>query len=195
MKMRIFLIALCLCVGMSAMAQNRGHRGNRRAQAEQRGPQNIDMVVDTAIINSMQLEPALVNSVLELQAKKQEELKAAIIKMAQQNQGGQDGFNPESIAAMRKQMEDFKAGYRLSLRQLLGTDQYIVYLEKMIDKRPAMGEGRGGAPMGGNQRRMPNGGNWGQGQPGGGWGQGNPGGFDGGNDMNYGGGAGFGDND
>lgn len=188
MKLRMIITALCLCLGMCAMAQghgNRGNRGNRGGQQE--GARNMDMVVDTAIINSMDLEPELVASVLQLQAQKQEELKATLIKMAQQNQGGQGGFNPEAIAAMREQMEDFKSEYRMALRKLLGAANYITYLEKVIDKRPAMGPGMGN----GNPRRMQGGGNWGGGQMQGGFGGGQNGGW-GGQNGGFGGGEGFG---
>lgn len=167
---------------------NRGNRGNRGGQPE--GARNLDMVVDTAIINSMDLEPELVASVLQLQAQKQEELKATLIKMAQQNQGGQGGFNPEAIAAMREQMEDFKSEYRMALRKLLGAANYITYLEKVIDKRPAMGPGMGGN---GNPRRMQGGGgNWG-GQMQGGFGGGQMQGGWGGQNGGFGGGEGFGE--
>lgn len=190
MKLRLFLIALCLCVGMSAMAQNHNNRGNRGGNRENRSAQSLDMVVDTAIINSMDLEPELVSAVLTLQAQKAEELKALIIKMAQQRQGQQMG--PEAIAAMREQMDEFKFEYRMKFRKTIGVDNYITYLEKQLDKRPAMGasagqgmRGRmgGGAGMGQGMR-----GNWGGGDQGGNW--------DGGdqnNDWNNQNGGGFGE--
>lgn len=184
MKLRMIITALCLCMGVCAMAQGHGNRGNRAGRGAQSGPQNLDMVVDTAIINSMDLEPELIAAVLQLQAQKQEELKVVIIKMAQSRQEGQ-GFDQDAIAAMRQQMDDFKQEYRMALRKVLGAANYITYLEKQLDKRPAMG---GGMP--GGNRRMMQGGQ-------GGFGGGNRGGFGGGNwgqddDNNMGGG--FGDN-
>lgn len=190
MKLRLFLIALCLCVGMSAMAQNHNNRGNRGGNRENRSAQSLDMVVDTAIINSMDLEPELVSAVLTLQAQKAEELKALIIKMAQQRQGQQMG--PEAIAAMREQMDEFKFEYRMKLRKTIGVDNYITYLEKQLDKRPAMGAGAGqgmrgrmggGAGMGQGMR-----GNWGDSDQGGNWGGG-----DQNNDWNNQNGGGFGE--
>lgn len=189
MKLRFILTALCLCVGLSAMAQRNGNRGPRGGHNNT--PQrSLDMVVDTAIINSMDLEPEIVTAVLQLQAQKAEELKAKLIEMASQaqaNQGQGQGFNPEAIKAMREQMDEFKFEYRMKLRKVMGADNYITYLEKQLDQRPAMGPGAAGT---GNRRRMQGGqGNWGGGQGGFDGGQGNWGGNDGGfGGGNFGGG-------
>lgn len=153
MKLRMLISALCICMSICAMAQGPG-RGNRGGK-----PQSFDMVVDTAIINSMDLEPELVTAVLQLQAQKQEELKATLIKMAQSRQEGQ-GFDQEAIASMRQQMEDFKLEYRMALRKLLGTANYITYLEKQIDKRP---EAPRGNMRNGRGAQRPQGGGWNQG--------------------------------
>lgn len=172
MKLRMIITALCLCFGLCAMAQGHGNRSNRNNRGGER-PQNIDMVVDTAIINSMELEPEVVTAVLQLQAQKQEELKAILIKMAQSRKEGQ-GFDKEAIAEMRQQMDDFKLEYRMQLRKVLGTANYITYLEKQVDKRPAMRSDNAPDNRGGNRGR----GNWSQGA-----GQGNWGGNMGGNNW------------
>ena len=61
MKLRMIITALCLCLGLCAMAQGHGNRNNRNNRGGERS-QNIDMVVDTAIINSMELEPEVVTA-------------------------------------------------------------------------------------------------------------------------------------
>lgn len=172
MKLRMIITALCLCLGLCAMAQGHGNRNNRNNRGGERS-QNIDMVVDTAIINSMELEPEVVTAVLQLQAQKQEELKDILIKMAQSRKEGQ-GFDKEAIAEMRQQMDDFKLEYRMQLRKVLGTANYITYLEKQVDKRPAMRPDNAPDNRGGNRGR----GNWSQGA-----GQGNWGGNMGGNNW------------
>ena len=172
MKLRMIITALCLCLGLCAMAQGHGNRNNRNNRGGERS-QNIDMVVDTAIINSMELEPEVVTAVLQLQAQKQEELKAILIKMAQSRKEGQ-GFDKEAIAEMRQQMDDFKLEYRMQLRKVLGTANYITYLEKQVDNRPAIKPGNTHSNRGDNRTR----GNWGQGA-----GQGNWGGNMGGNNW------------
>ena len=177
MKTKIFLSVICLCLGFNAMAQRQRHNGHGGA------PQSMDMVVDTAIINTMNLDAELVASVLELQSAKAEELKATIIKMAQSRTPGQQP-TPEEIADMQAQISNYKAGYRADLRKLLGDENYITYLEKQVDKRPQMGGGPGSGANGNNRPRRGNWGgnqqgqgNWGQGQGQGNWG--NQGGFGG----------------
>lgn len=166
---------------------NRGNRGGNEGALR-----SMDMVVDTAIINTMDLEPEIVTKVLELQSKKAEELKAKIIEMASQAQANQgQGFDPKAIAAMREQMDEFKFEYRMAFRKIIGVDNYITYLEKVIDKRPAMGAGPG-AGAGQGMRR--GGGNFGGGFGGG---QGNWGGQGGNFGGGFGGeqGGGFGGDD
>ena len=135
MKLKVLICSLCLCFSMCAMAQNhsRSNRGNRGNEA----PRQFDTVVDTAIINSMELEPETISAVLQLQAQKQEELKAILIKMAQSRKEGQN-FDPQAIAEMRQQMDDFKLEYRMAFRKIIGTANYITYLEKQLDNRQSM---------------------------------------------------------
>lgn len=135
MKLKVLICSLCLCFSMCAMAQNhsRSNRGNRGNEA----PRQFDMVVDTAIINSMELEPETISAVLQLQAQKQEELKAILIEMAQSRKEGQN-FDPQAIAEMRQQMDDFKLEYRMAFRKIIGTANYITYLEKQLDNRQSM---------------------------------------------------------
>lgn len=164
MKLKMFFTVLCLCLGICGMAQDngRGHRGNRGAES----PKSFDMVVDTAIINAMELEPDMIAEVLQLQAQKQEELKAILIKMAQTRKEGQN-FDKQAIDDMRQQMDDFKLEYRMALRKILGTANYITYLEKQVDKRQAMRPGnthssRGNRARGSMNPGMgQNQGNWG----------------------------------
>lgn len=191
MKTKFFLTALCLCLACSAMAQRHGNRNNRNANDPQSTPHRIDMVVDTAIINSMNLEPEMVTAVLELQAQKSNELRAKLIEMATSRQQAQNQMpTPEEIAAMQTQIEEFKFEYRMKLRKILGVENYINYLEKQIDKRPQQPMGmntprRNGNNMNASSRNLGNGqdNNWGNGAP-----NGFGGGFD--SNDNFGGGFG-----
>ncbi|MCF0179503.1 MAG: hypothetical protein HUJ97_04570 [Bacteroidales bacterium] len=182
MKTKVLLTAMFICISFSAMAQ-RHQRNGQRGQ----GPQSLDMVVDTAIINSMNLDAEIQTAVLELQKTKADELKATIIKMASSQPQGQQP-TPESIAAMQKQIADFKTGYRSEFRKILGDENYIIYLEKQVDKRPQMGAGMGNAPRQrrGNFNGNPQGNNMNGGQGSWGGGQGNWGNAQGGFEGNGG---------
>ena len=182
MKTKYFLLTLALCCGMNAMAQR--HHDHNGPRGPQGGGHGFDMVVDTAIINHMDLEPEVIASVQELQQKKNEELKTVLIEMAGKRTPGQ-APSQEEIAEMREQIESFKLDYRMALRKVLGVENYITYLEKQVDKRPQMG-GRPGAGPNGRQRRG-NKGNFG----GGNFGGGQMGGF-GEGQANFGGNEGFG---
>lgn len=155
MKLKVLICSLCLCFSMCAMAQkhSRGNRGNSGNEA----PRQFDMVVDTAIINSMELEPETISAVLQLQAQKQEELKAILIKMAQSrnNNNGQN-FDPQAIAEMRQQMDDFKLEYRMAFRKIIGTANYITYLEKQLDNRQSMRPHNAPASRANRQRSFTN---------------------------------------
>lgn len=169
MKTKMILTSLLLVVGMSAMAQG-GPRGNRGG----RGGFNMDQVVDTAVINKLDLQPEVVAQVLELQASKADAIKEQMEKLGKRG----NNRNKEQREAMQKEREEFNAAYRAELRQILGDETYITYLEKMLDNRGMMGMprmnmngqgfGQGGFP--GGEGGFPGGGGFGGGFGGGGFG-------------------------
>lgn len=141
---RIFLLAcICMAVSLSAFAQNR-----QGGQGGQRGPRhNMDAVVDTAIINHMDLEAETLQKVLQLQSTKQAEQREMMGSL-RSNRGQR--MSEEDRNAMRTKMQDFTAQYRKDLRAILGDDLYISYLEKYCDRQAMMRMMRPG--MQGGQR-------------------------------------------
>lgn len=164
-----------ICAG--AVAQNR--QGNNNRQNNGRQFQHMS-VIDTAIINHMGLSEELLSQVLALQAKQQNMAKEQMSNMMSQRNQRMSEVDRKGMAEKMVQM---KATFRKELRELIGVDNYIAYLEKQIDTpRPAFGgrqmqmNGQGGQGQRGNwggQGGYPRGGNRG------GFG-GNQGGFDGG---------------
>lgn len=145
MKKLMMLAGLCLMVSISAVAQD--FQGNRQG----RGPRRqMDAVVDTAIINHMNLDEAVLQKVYQLQEAKAQEQRES---MGQTRQRGQR-MSEEDRQAFMDKMQAFKTQYRKDLRAIIGDDAYILYLEKSLDNR-AMNFMRGGQgrPMGG-QRPM-----------------------------------------
>lgn len=96
-----------------------------------------DSVVDTAIINKMQLEPELVAKIIDLQQAKQEEMKT---QMSQPQ--GRGRMSEEDRKAMMVRREAFTKKYRADLRSLMGDDIYVAYLEKMLDARQSFNMGQ-----------------------------------------------------
>jgi hypothetical protein len=165
MKKTIFSLTLCLLMSAGAvMAQDRRNSGNN----QRRAPQQMDAVVDTAVLNKMELEPQLLTQILELQTTKQAEQKATL-EAEKQSRTGADGkrqkLTDEQREARRQEQEAFTAGYRSQLRTLMGDALYIAYLERLVDARGMMrmpvrnnqnsGNQRGGDMPGGD---MPGGG-------------------------------------
>jgi hypothetical protein len=142
MKKKLMAIALCLMMGLTAvMAQD----NNNRRQQQRRAPQQMDAVVDTAVLNKMDIEAAVMEQILALQTTKQAEQKAQMEARRAANTGS-DGkrvkLTDEQREAQReanlKEEAEFKAGYRAQLRQLLGDETYIQYLERLVDARATM---------------------------------------------------------
>ncbi len=165
MKKTILSLALCIAMATTAaMAQD----SNRRNNTQRRAPQQMDAVVDTTVLNKMELEPQLLTQILELQTTKQAEQKATL--EAERTNRTADGkrqkLTDEEREARRQEQEAFKAGYRQELRTLMGDALYIAYLERLVDARGMMrtpvnrnnqnaGNQRGGDMPGGD---MPGGG-------------------------------------
>lgn len=171
MKKFLLLASLCLAICSGVSAQDfQGRQGGQRGQRGNR--MQIDMVVDTAIINHMDLSEEVLQQVYQLQEKKHAEQKEAMSSMKR----GQR-MNEEELKAFMDRQQEFNAQYRKELRALLGDEAYIAYLEKMLDRRPSFGMMRGRGQMGG-QRPMGGGDFGGQGFGGGGFGGGD--GFGGG---------------
>lgn len=167
MKKTLFLAGICLAMCLSAFAQN--ERGNR--PNGQRMRMNFDAVVDTAVINHIGLDDAVLQQVYQLQTTKQEEQRAMF-----QNNRRERGqrMTDEERKAMQEKRQAFTDQYRKDLRALIGDQLYITYLEKMLDRQSMMrfqrGNFGGGNPMGGQR----------QGGQRGGFGNDNGGGFGGG---------------
>lgn len=156
--MKKILLALCLCtLSLGAFAQNQGNNQQRG----QRTRRTMDAVIDTTIINRMQLPTATIEQVLALQKTKQEEMQE-MMKTNRPERGKR--MSESEREQMRKQRKEFTSRYRADLRRLMGDDAYIAYLELLVDSRQAMGMNRPQGQMGGH------GGNHGPGNHNGGFG-------------------------
>lgn len=143
MKKFLILASMCLVMSVSAIAQDKpvkremGPRQRpQQEQMQQRQRRSMDVVVDTAIINHMDLSAEVLQQVMALQEAKQAEQKKAMSEM-RQNRNGQR-MSDEERKAMREKTQAFTAQYRKELRALLGDEAYIAYLEKMVDSRNMM---------------------------------------------------------
>lgn len=135
MRKAILTSALCLMMGFTAaMAQD----NSRRNTPQRRAPQQMDAVVDTTVLNRMELDDALMTNILALQTSKQAEEKAtreAERAARTSADGKRTKLTDEQRQAQRQQQEEFKAGYRAQLRALMGDALYITYLERLVDAR------------------------------------------------------------
>lgn len=165
MKKFLFLAGLCLTIVTNVVAQDFGQGGRQGGQRNMR--RQIDAVVDTAIINHMDLSQEVLNQVYKLQEAKQAEQKEA---MGQMRRGQR--MSEEERKAFHERQQAFTTQYRKELRAIIGDEAYITYLEKMLDRRTM---GFGGMQRGGMQRGQMGGG---QGFGGGQGGFGGNGGFD-----------------
>ena len=118
--------------------QGRGMRGSGRMQMFQ--------LADTTITNQMDLTSTQQVEIAKLNENYREQLKA-------DNEKGKK-VDKETREARRAQMEAKRAEGRKQLRAILGTELYIEYLEKSLDRRPMMvGGPRGQRPDGQNMQR------------------------------------------
>ncbi|MBQ0056439.1 MAG: hypothetical protein KBT20_02175 [Bacteroidales bacterium] len=142
MKKSLILTAVSILISISAMAQ--GHKGNHPSVQPRNGnaprvqmQHNIDAVVDTAVINHIDLSKSTLEEVTKLQEKKKNEM----MKMTKDMKKEIQQLSEEQRAEMRKKQEDFKAQYRKDLRKVLGDEKYILYLEKQLDRRSVVRQG------------------------------------------------------
>lgn len=127
----MILVALCLCVGLGATAQ----RDNSSRDNNRRSRQPMDAVVDTAVLNRMNLETKMMDEILALQKAKLA-ARQEMMKGARPEKGKK--MDDAARQAMRTQQATFTADYRAELRAIMGDPLYISYLERQVDSRPAM---------------------------------------------------------
>lgn len=162
MKKVLVCLACMLLVCAGAVAQNRqGGRNNRQGNGRQFQPM---AVIDTAVINHIGLSDEVLAQVYALQEKQ-----AAVAEEQMKGMMPERGkrMTEEARNEMQEKTTKMKAAFRLELRNLIGDESYITYLEKQLDSRGMFG-GRQMQMGGMNGQR----GNWG--------GQGGQGGFGGG---------------
>ena len=148
MKKIMILAGICLAMCTSVMAQD-FEGGQRGGQGGQRARRQMDMVVDTAVINHIDLKAETLQKVYELQQAKQAEQKE-IMQSARPQKGQR--MSDEDRKAFQEKRQAFTAQYRKELRALIGDEAYILYLERMVDRQGMMRMG-GQRPQGqGGQR-------------------------------------------
>lgn len=140
MKVKMILTALCLCICLGATAQ----RNNRNNSGAPGMPRQTDAVIDTAILNKMNLEAKMLSEILALKTAKQTEIKESMKGMRPEKGKRMDEATRKAIYEKRAA---FTAGYRAELRKIMGDELYISYLEKQVDSHNAMR---------GNMRQRPN---------------------------------------
>lgn len=146
MKLNLILTALILSCGMNVMAQdsNNSRRVSRRGFSGER-----DAVIDTAIINRMNIDAKMMEEILSLQTVKKEEQKVQMEEI-RKNGNKEQRRSKEARSKMIEQRQAFKTAYRLELRKIMGDELYIIYLEKVIDQRQNFNP-RGQVPNGANR--------------------------------------------
>ncbi len=139
MKKFLILASMCLVMSVSAIAQDKPAKREmaprqrpQQEQMQQRQRRSMDVVIDTAVINSLNLEAEVMEKVTALKEAKQVEQREAMKEM-RATRGQQMG--EEERKAMREKMQAFTAQYRKELRTILGDEAYITYLEKMLDRQ------------------------------------------------------------
>ncbi len=168
MKKFMILAGICLVMCANAIGQDSNQR-----QGGQRARRMMDAVVDTAIINHMDINTEVLQKVYALQQSKQEEQRKIMGDFRQQR--GQR-LSDEERKAMAEKREAFTAQYRKELRALIGDETYIAYLEKQLSRQGMMRMMQGGGQRGNN-------GQFGGQRQGGGQRGGFGGGFGGGDDF------------
>ena len=153
MKKCMILLALCLTMCAVAMAQNRPQRGGNNHQMMQAGQHmpapNADAVVDTTIINHIGLSDDVLAKVYNLQQAKKESL-GAMMREMRPERGTR--MTEEQSKAFTEKRSEFVTNYRKELRELIGDEAYINYLEKQLDSRSlSQGMRRGGNQRGGQR--------------------------------------------
>ena len=140
---KILLAAIC-CMTIatsSVLAQDQPQRRGMRDGFRQQ----MFQLADTSITNQLNLTTAQQVEIAKLNENYLEQMKA----------DGEKGkkIDKETREARRAQMEAKRAEGRKQLRAILGTELYIEYLEKALDRRPMMGGQRGPRPDGQNMQR------------------------------------------
>lgn len=130
MKKSLFLTGLCLMMSVALMAQGNQNNGQR----QMRQMRQMDAVVDTAVINHMNLDAQVLEKVYKLQESKKAE-QEAMMKESRPQKGQR--MSDAERKAMQEKRETFTAKYRKELRELLGDETYILYLEKQVDRNSA----------------------------------------------------------
>ena len=141
---KILLAAICCMTMMTSSVVAQDHPQRRGMRDGFR--QQMFQVADTAITNQLNLTTAQQVEIAKLNESYLEEMKA----------DGEKGkkVDKETREARRAQMEAKRAEGRKQLRAILGTELYIEYLEKALDRRPMMmGGQRGPRPDGQTMQR------------------------------------------
>jgi len=163
MKKLIIIAALHLAFCLSLIGQVYKDYDRQGGQRQRR---SMDMVVDTAVINHIDLNAEVLQKVYALQESKQQQQRELMQGM---RPGKGQRMSEEERKAIAEKREAFTSAYRKELRELIGDEAYILYLEKMLDRQGMMR--MGGARIQGQQNGQRGGGQFPQGGqfPGGGF--------------------------
>ena len=152
---KLMIAALCCMLCTSAMMA----QGQRKMTTTQMNAVPVQMVADTTITNHMELTAAQKQKINELNKAFVEKVRT---EMSENRAKGKRMTEEERDAFQKKSAEARKAALK-ELRQVMGDDKYIEYLEKSLDDMFHKSFGRG---MGGHGQGGPRSGQGGRGQGG-----------------------------
>lgn len=154
---KLVIAAICcfsLCVG-SVMGQDQNGRQNRQARGMRGGMRNAPVqLADTSITNHLELTPEQMQKVEELNQNFAESMKAKMASFSQMNKNA----SREEREARMAEVRALRQQANKDLREALGTDNYIIYLETALERASAMRTMRAPGPGNPGQRPMMRGG-------------------------------------
>lgn len=154
---KLVIAAICcfsLCVG-SVMGQDQDGRQNRQVRGMRGGMRNAPVqLADTSITNHLEITPEQIQKVEELNQNFAESMKVKMTSFSQMNKN----TSREEREARMAEVRALRQEANKQLREVLGTEAYIQYLETALERASAMRSMRGPGSNNHGQRPMMRGG-------------------------------------
>lgn len=144
MKKLLVAAMCCMTLGLGTVwAQDNAPQG-RNGRMGMRGNTNIQLA-DTAITNHLGLDDEQLTKIEALNASYQEQMKAQMSKRPAR------GAGKEEREALMNGLKQLKQEHMHQLREIMGTELYIQYLETAIERTGFRNNMNRGPQMGGGQ--------------------------------------------